>query len=216
MDRVRRSLLALKISWIALSACISALCVHALLAWLQTIAVLTGNYPKHAHGLVPTAILGAVCAAVAAVILYIVGIVYTAKPWLPSLARSLQRVAKWKLLATIIATASFILVAMELLEQVAANRYDGVMSAFGDQWLFGLLALVACAACMMLLGRACCALLVKAHKRVLRLALSFLGASPHKGAPAGLHVLQVRCCPHRNPKPAVLGPRAPPLFCSAH
>jgi hypothetical protein len=212
MDRIRRSLVALHTSWIILSAFVSALCVHAFIEQLQRVGIFTGNYARHAHGLVPAVILGAVCAAVAAAILYIISIVHAARPWLPSLAHTLRLTAGWQLLVAIVAAASFVLIGMELLEQAVANQHDGVMSAFGDQWSVGLLALVACAACMIGLGRALCAWLIKAHNQILRLALSLLNADPHTAVPPRWQATPAPRIRHHNPKPAVLGSRAPPLL----
>ena len=164
--------------WVAVAGVLQvtstvALATHALLGYAQQAGLLHGDYGGHAHGSLVSIFLGSLMAAMCAVFLYVVHLVGLGTRSLPLLARALRARLGWQTVTVIGLTASLLLFGMEAGEQLAAGRFDGALSAFGDipALGFGLIALFSAAGAALL--RALCGWLIDAHTRIVSV-ISFL------------------------------------------
>jgi hypothetical protein len=204
--------------WVAVAgvlqvALMVALATHTFLGYGQAAGLLHGDYGLHAHGSIDAIGLGSLAAAMWAIFLYAVHLAGLGARSLPSLARAFRAHLGWRTVAVIGLTASLLLFGMETGEQLAAGRFDGALSAFGDipALGFGLIVLFSAAGAALL--RALCDWLIDAHTQIVSL-ISFL--LPNHTAPGLLRarfkgelLASVRYACDAS---QVNGERAPPAF----
>jgi hypothetical protein len=164
--------------WVAVAGVLQvtltvALVTHTALGYAQAGGLLHGDYGRHAHGSIVSIGLGSLLAAMCAIFLYAVHLAGLGTRSLPSLARAFRARLGWQTVTVIGLVASLLLFGMETGEQLAAGRFDGSLSAFGDIPVlgFGLIALFSAAGTALL--RAVCNWLMDAHTRIVSL-ISFL------------------------------------------
>ncbi len=150
-----------------------ALVTHMFLGYAQTAGLLQGDYDRHAHGSIVAIGLGGLTAAMCAIFLYTVHLAGLGKRSLPSLARALRVHLGWQTVAVIGLLASLLLFGMETGEQLAAGRFDGALSAFGEVPALGLGLVVLFSAAGNVLLRALCDWLIDTHTHIVSL-ISFL------------------------------------------
>ncbi len=190
-----------------------ALATHMFLGYAQAAGLLQGDYDRHAHGSIVAIGLGSLTAAMCAIFLYTVHLAGLGTRSLPSLARDLRAHLGWQTVAVIGLLASLLLFGMETGEQLAADRFDGALSAFGDAPALGLGLIILFSTAGNALLRALCDWLVDAHTHIVSL-ISFLftdrtGAGPLRARFKGelLAAVHYACDASQ-----ANGKRAPPLF----
>lgn len=207
--------------WVAVTgissiACSAALATHAVLELAQSVALLGGDYGRHAHSALLPLGLAAVTAGVLAVCLYAVHLIGEDVNSLPALARHFQARIGWRTTAASASAACLILVGMETAEQFAAGHFDGFASALGGVPALGLGLIVLFAAAGNVASSALCKWLATAHTRIV-LALAFflrLGAkastlSSRRCRRTAAIALRYSCDVSQ-----IHGTRAPPSFAS--
>jgi len=151
----------------ALICCVSALAAHAVLEFGQRSGVLRGDYDSHAHGMVFPVLLGAAAAGISALALYVLHLAGAQPGAIPSIARRSAAHFGWQSATVAAVAAALLLVGMETAEQLAAGRFDGIASAFGNVPVVTL-ALIACFSFAATAGlRACCRWIAAAHVHIV-------------------------------------------------
>jgi len=171
LGRVNRSSVHTLPQWLAAAAvalicCVSALATHGVLEFGQRSGVLQGDYDAHAHGMVLPVALLAVVAGMTALLLYVLHLLGAQPGALPSIARRSAAYFGWTSTSIAAGAAGLLLVGMETAEQLAAGRFDGIVSAFGSQPIFGLLLIVLFSFAANAALRACCHWIAAAHARI--------------------------------------------------
>ena len=137
--------------------------------YVQTAGLLQGDYGRHAHGSIVAIGLGSLTSATCAIFLYTVHLAGLGRRSLPALARALRAHLGWQTVAVIGFISSLVLFGMETGEQLAAARFDGAFSAFGDAPALGLGLIVSFSAAGTALLQALCGWLIEAHTRIVSL-----------------------------------------------
>ncbi len=144
-----------------------ALATHTFLGYAQFAGVLGGDYSSHAHGSLVSIVIGGLTAAACAILLYVLHLAGLGTRSLPSLARTLRARLGWQTVIVIGLIAALLLIGMETVEQLAAGRFDGGLSAFSDAPALGLALVVVLSAAGTALLRALCGWLIDAHTRIV-------------------------------------------------
>jgi hypothetical protein len=205
-------------SWVAVTSVLQvalmvALATHTFLGYAQAGGLLHGDYGNHAHGSLVAIGLGSLMAAMCAIFLYLVHLASLGTRSLPSVARTLRAHLGWRTRSIIVLIASLLLFGMEAGEQLAAGRFDGALSAFGDIPVLGLGLIVLFSAAGSALLRALCDWLIDAHACIVSL-ISFLlrdrtAAGPLRTRFNGELLASIRYACDASP---ANGERAPPAF----
>jgi hypothetical protein len=191
-----------------------ALAAHTAIGIAQSVGLPGGDYASHPHQALFPLGLASLTAGLSAIFLYAVHLAGAGFPSLPSLARSLRTRIGWQSFVAIALGAGLVLVGMESAEQLAAGRYDGLLSAFGGSPGIGLGLILLFSAAGNALLRALCNWFAGAHARITHV-LSYLfrrrggDASParERSRRTTLPVFRYAC-----DAPQALGKRGPPIL----